>query len=141
MKYSVGCELGYQANAASSLILNIEAARTDRQSVVRETLDIEPSCPVEAYLMPESDNRYLKLRVGPGALSVRYAAEVELRVDHRDPASIAEVAPGDLPLHRVAAPLPKPLLSRRQADGLGHDGIWRHAPRPRTSHRHLQLDL
>lgn len=97
MKYAVGCELGYQVDAASTLILNIEAARTDRQSVLHESLDIRPSCPVETYLMPESDNRYLKLCVGPGALSVRYNAEVAISVDHRDPATIAEVPPGDLP--------------------------------------------
>lgn len=97
MKYTVGCELGYQADEESTLILNIEAARTDRQSVLRESLDIQPKCSVEAYLMPESDNRYLKLRVRPGAVNVRYDADVELSVDRRDPASIAEVPPGELP--------------------------------------------
>ena len=98
INYSMGCELGYQVDGPSTLILNIQAARTERQTILAEQLDIEPECAVEPYLMPESGNRYLKLRPQAGALSVRYRAEVDLAVERLDPARIGEVPPGDLPL-------------------------------------------
>lgn len=97
MKYTVGCELGYQVSGPSTLILNIEAARTERQTILGEHLAIEPRCATETYLMPESGNRYLKLRPQNGLLSIRYRAEVELAVERLDPASVGEVPPGDLP--------------------------------------------
>lgn len=97
MKYTVGCELGYQVAGASTLILNIEVARTGRQTILDEQLDVTPQCAVETYLMPESGNRYLKLRPAAGQLSIRYRAEVELAAEHLDPATIGEVPPGDLP--------------------------------------------
>ncbi|MGZ8996491.1 MAG: hypothetical protein ACXW3P_08375, partial [Rhodospirillales bacterium] len=77
MKYTVGCELGYQVSGPSTLILNVEAARTERQTILDEQLTIEPRCATETYLMPESGNRYLKLRPQNGLLSIRYRAEVE----------------------------------------------------------------
>jgi transglutaminase-like putative cysteine protease len=97
MKYTVGCELGYEVFGASTLILNIQPARTQRQTVLSEQLDITPQCSVEAYVMPESDNRYLKLQPAGGPLSVRYRAEVDLAAELVDPATVAEVPPGDLP--------------------------------------------
>jgi transglutaminase-like putative cysteine protease len=99
VKFLLGCELGYQAGGPSTLIFNIHAARLERQKIVRESLDVTPaSVPVEPYIMPESDNRYARLRIGAGALTVRYEAEVALEPHRRDPATIEEIPPGDLPL-------------------------------------------
>lgn len=97
MKYAIGCELGYQVNGPATLILNIEAARTERQTILEERLEVEPACPAETYLMPESGNRYRKLTPQAGPLSIRYSAEVELEAEHLDPAAIGEVPPGELP--------------------------------------------
>lgn len=97
MKYTVGCDLGYSVAGTSTLILNIEVARTERQTVLRENLVMTPECATESWEMPESGNRYLRLRADSGALAVHYEAEVELTVDSRDPATIGEVPPGDVP--------------------------------------------
>ncbi len=97
INYSMGCELGYQVNGPSTLILNIEAARTERQTILAEQLDIEPGCSVEAYVMPESSNRYLKLQPAIGPLTVRYRAEVALAAELVDPTTVAEVPPSNLP--------------------------------------------
>lgn len=97
MKYRLGCDLGYSVAGPSTLILNIEAARTERQTVVRERLVITPDADVETWEMPESGNRYAKLRADAGDLHVHYEAEVELTVDSRDPASIGEIPPADVP--------------------------------------------
>lgn len=97
MIYKVGCDLGYSVAGPSTLILNIEAARTERQTILRESLVITPDCPIETWEMPESGNRYAKLKAGKGDLHVRYDADVELDVDSRDPATIGEVPPADVP--------------------------------------------
>ena len=98
MKFYVGCDLGYRIAVPSTLVFNIQAARTDRQRIVRESLTVTPSgVAVESYIMPESGNRYARLQVQAGALSVRYDAEVELESHRQDPATIAEISPGDLP--------------------------------------------
>jgi transglutaminase-like putative cysteine protease len=98
VKFLLGCELGYQVSGPSTLIFNIEVARIDRQRIVRESLDVTPaSVPIESYIMPESDNRYVKLRVPEGTLTVHYDAEVELEAHRQDPAAIAEIPPEDLP--------------------------------------------
>ena len=99
MKFRLGCELGYQAAGPSTLIFNIHAARIERQKIVCESLDVTPaSVPVESYIMPESDNRYVRLRIPEGMLTVRYDAEVELEAHYQDPATILEIPPEDLPL-------------------------------------------
>jgi transglutaminase-like putative cysteine protease len=99
VKFLLGCELGYQVTGPSTLILNIQAARIDRHRIVRESLDVTPaSVSIEPYIMPESDNRYARLRISEGTLTVRYDAEVELESHRQDPATIAEIPPGDLPL-------------------------------------------
>lgn len=99
MKFLVGCDLSYRIGGPSTLVFNIQAARTDRQRIVRESLKVSPAgVAVESYVMPESDNRYARLRVQAGTLSVRYDAEVELESHRQDPATIAEISPGDLPL-------------------------------------------
>ena len=99
VKFLLGCELGYQVAGPSTIILNIQTARIDRQRIVRESLNVTPaSVRVEPYIMPESDNRYARLRIPEGTLTVRYDAEVELESHLQDPATIAEIPPGDLPL-------------------------------------------
>lgn len=99
MKFVVGCELGYQIGGSSTLIFNIEVARIDRHTIVRESLETTPAgLAIEPYVMPESDNRYLRLRVPAGTLNVRYDAEVELETHREDPAMVPETPPEDLPL-------------------------------------------
>jgi transglutaminase-like putative cysteine protease len=97
MNYKLGCELGYQLAGSSTVILNIQPARTVRQTILNETLVVTPECALESWVMPESDNRYVKLHAEPSDLSIRYEADVELGVDRKDPATIAEVPPGELP--------------------------------------------
>jgi transglutaminase-like putative cysteine protease len=100
VKFLLGCELGYRLTGPSTLIFNIQAARIDRHRIVRESLDVTPAnVSIEPYTMPESGNRYARLRRIPeGTLTVRYDAEVELESHRQDPATIAEIPPGELPL-------------------------------------------
>ena len=37
MKFSLGCELGYEVDAPTTFVLNIQTARLDQQRVLRES--------------------------------------------------------------------------------------------------------
>ena len=45
MRFSVGCEIGYDVGEQATLIFNIEAMRGGRQRVVSERLTITPNLP------------------------------------------------------------------------------------------------
>ena len=47
MRLSLGCEIGYDVFADSTLIFNIEAMRGGRQRIVSERLTIDPDLPAE----------------------------------------------------------------------------------------------
>jgi hypothetical protein len=97
MRFELGCRLRYEVAAPSVFVLNVEPARLDQQRVLRETLTITPDAPVERYVMPESGNRYVRFRADPGELEVAYDAIVELAIHAADPASVPEIATGELP--------------------------------------------
>lgn len=99
MPFSVGCVLDYRVTAPTSFVFNIEAAQSASQTVLTEQLTITPETPVERWQMPESGNRYLRLRAGAGDLCVRYEAKIELTPELFDPATVGEIAAADLPLH------------------------------------------
>lgn len=98
MEFRLGCELGYQVAGPATLIFNIQAAQIAQHTIVREGLSILPPMARQDHVMPESDNRYIRLRAGGGALSVRYDAVVEVKAHGDDPSTIMEVPAGDLPL-------------------------------------------
>jgi len=43
VRFSVGCEIGYDVTEAATLIFNIEAMRGGRQRVLNEQLTITPN--------------------------------------------------------------------------------------------------
>jgi transglutaminase-like putative cysteine protease len=98
MKFSMGCRLGYQVEAPSSFVLNIQPATFERQQLLHERLTLTPEAPVESWVMPESGNRYLRFNARPGELTVDYEAEVELDVRRDDPATVMETPVPELPL-------------------------------------------
>lgn len=97
MKFFLGCELGYEVTAPSTLLLNIQPAHLDQQKLLREALHLTPEVPVASYVMPESGNRYLRFEAPAGRLDVRYEAEVELTPQREEPGRIPEAPPGKLP--------------------------------------------
>lgn len=98
VRFSVGCEIGYDVTEAATLIFNIEAMRGGRQRVVRETLTITPDIAADEKTSEETGNRYLRLTVPRGPVQIRYAAEIELDALHRAPAVLDEVPIATLPL-------------------------------------------
>ncbi len=97
MKISVGSELRLQASSSATVILNIEAARTEQQIVFNETLQVSPETPIESYELPRSGIRYSRLRVPAGEIIVRYSAQVSTSPVVVDPESVYGVGVADLP--------------------------------------------
>lgn len=97
MKFNVGCELGYQVESPTTLLVNIEAMRLDHQIVVSEALTVTPDSPVERYEAPESGTRYAKITMQPGDVKVRYEAEIDHDPRYFAPETIHEVDPIELP--------------------------------------------
>ena len=98
MRFSVGCEIGYEVADTATLIFNIEAMQGGRQRVISEQLTITPNLPADEKTSEESGNRYLRLTAPQGPLQVRYTAEIELEALHKAPAFIGEVPVATLPL-------------------------------------------
>lgn len=91
-------QLGYDiGSSGADFIFNIQAARTRRQLVVREDLQIDQNVATSSYIDPATQSRYLRLHAGPGQLTVRYSAVVDLIHFESDPAQLSEINPLAVP--------------------------------------------
>jgi hypothetical protein len=61
MKFRVFSNLDYQINSASTIILNIHAIRNSAQTVLQESLELDPFIPIEEISSSPSENRYIRL--------------------------------------------------------------------------------
>lgn len=98
MRFSIGCEIGYDVADTATLIFNIEAMRGGRQRVISEQLTITPNIAADEKTSEEIGNRYLRLTAPKGLVQLRYAAEIELDPLHQAPAQLDEVPIATLPL-------------------------------------------
>lgn len=97
MRFSINSQLDYEVVEETTLILNIEAQRGGRQSVLSESLDLPSGIVADAHEVPETGNRYRRLILPVGMHHIGYTAEVETRPAVDDVASIGEVPITDLP--------------------------------------------
>ncbi len=131
MNFSI--QLEYEINDhPSDFIFNIHAAQTPAQTVLTEQLTLSrPVTPV-IYTDPTYGSRYMRMKVDPGWLVVRYAATVDINHYFEQPSNLNEVPVAQL----SAAALPYIYPSRYcQSDKLrkfaarefGHlpQGYWR----------------
>ncbi len=88
--------LDYQVAAPSHLVFNLEAARCGTQTVVSESLVIEPPVDVRAFCDSAHGNRFIRFDAVPGALKLRYTARVQRSVFEL-PAELAEVPVNQVP--------------------------------------------
>jgi transglutaminase-like putative cysteine protease len=96
LKFSI--DLWYEiAHQASDFIFNIHAAQTNHQTVVVESLQINPPVAAVVYPDPTYGTRFLRLKADPGQLTIRYEATVD--IDHyiESPDRIEEIAVSQLP--------------------------------------------
>ncbi|WP_316151084.1 transglutaminase family protein [Cupriavidus sp. BIC8F] len=96
LRYAVS--LSYEVmDPMADFLLNIEAARTPRQSVVSEQLTLPPGLETARYTDPVLANRLLRLRAPRGRLGIRYEAIID--IDHylEDGDRLSEVPVAELP--------------------------------------------
>ena len=98
IRLKLSIDLWYEiANQASDFIFNIHAAHTGHQTVVTESLEINPPLTAVVYPAPTSGTRFMRLRADPGPLFIRYAATIDIDHHAESPASVDEVPIAKLP--------------------------------------------
>ncbi len=90
------------ADYPADFVFNIHAARTPRQKVVSERLTFDPALTHGLQTDAVLGNQYTRVRTGPGPLSVRYEATVDIDHHREAPAGIPEVPISNIP-HDVLA--------------------------------------
>jgi transglutaminase-like putative cysteine protease len=98
MEFSLNATLGYCVEQDVPFVFNVEAQQFTGQTIIAESLRIDPELPIERWVMPESGNRYFRLIALPGGFKVSYHATVRLDHPTEDPAQVHEIPPGALPL-------------------------------------------
>lgn len=88
MKLEVNAELKYFALSQATLILNIHALRTPRQTVLEESLLIEPYIKAEELTVEHSENRLIRIELEEQQnITISYKATVDnfyKETDHND---------------------------------------------------------
>jgi transglutaminase-like putative cysteine protease len=78
MKFNVFTEMEYTVRSASTLILNINALRTQHQTVISEEFTIDPYLKTEELLSVSGENRLVRFEVTePCKVKVTYKATVD----------------------------------------------------------------
>jgi transglutaminase-like putative cysteine protease len=91
-------DLTYEvAEPGADFVFNIHAAHTPSQHLSTERLTLVPALASQTHTDPATGNRYLRLRAAAGALTLSYAATVDLMHRRSDPARLDEVPIGHLP--------------------------------------------
>jgi transglutaminase-like putative cysteine protease len=122
LRYSV--ELGYDASGEADFLLNVHAAKTDRQLVVEEQFELSPFGPYSLAADPATANRVVSFTAGPGRVVARYEALVDIAHRIVDPAHVIAEAPALLPVQTLRYLYPSrycesDLVSQRAWDTFG----------------------
>lgn len=92
MKFKVSAELGYEVKAPSTLVINVHALRTTRQTVLDEKLIIEPYIKAEELPSTNGENRFVRLDIAEtGFVNIKYEATVDNYYEVRDYRNFQEV--------------------------------------------------
>lgn len=133
MRFSIECELSYEAATETTLILNIEAQRGGRQRVSRESLTLPLGIKSDAHEVAETGNRYRRLLLPVGMHRIGYTAEVETRPAVDDVAEVVEIPVASLPFEVMPHLYPSRYC---QSDKLGRFA-WRQFGGIATGHERI----
>ena len=133
VRLSYSIELRYEiAEQPADFVFNVHAARTPSQTIVVETLSVEPRTEPSMHTDPVLGNRYMRLRAGPGTIVVRYGATVDIDHHRTSPALLEECPIARMPPEALAFIYPSRYcqsdrLRRFAAREFGHlrPGYWR----------------
>ncbi len=84
-------ELSYEVGqSGADFIFNVQAARTPRQTVVSERLELSQNIPSSEYTDPATNSRFLRLHAEAGLFTLRYAAVVDIAHFQAQPGQLME---------------------------------------------------
>ena len=95
-RMAINCTLAYEVDASSEFVFLVHATAGMSQTIVEETLSIEPATGFRTYTDLRSGNRFLRLQAQTGPLKLTYRAVVDLAFASRD-LSAQEVPVHDIP--------------------------------------------
>jgi transglutaminase-like putative cysteine protease len=95
-RLQIDCTLDYEIDAASEFVFLIHAAKGMGQTLIYETLQIEPQVPFRTYSDDRSGNRFLRLQAHAGPFKVVYKALVDRLIEPVD-LNAQEVPVHDIP--------------------------------------------
>lgn len=93
----VGSDLEYEFTAPTTLLLNVAIAATDYQHIVNESLTITPQVPVTKFEVGLARNRFHRLKLQPGIVTIAYRARAELMPVTESAPAVDQTEYGDLP--------------------------------------------
>jgi len=133
VRLSYSIELQYEiAEQPADFVFNVHAARTPSQTIVVETLSVEPRIEPSMHTDPVLGNRYMRLRAGPGPMVMRYGATVDIDHYRTSPGLLDECPIARMPPEALAFIYPSRYcqsdrLRRFAAREFGHlrPGYWR----------------
>lgn len=103
MKFNVFTEMEYQIMSASTLILNVNALRTQHQTVISEELSIYPYVKTEELAAVNGENRLIRFEVEqPATIKLTYKATVDncyklVNYNERAEIPVAQLDPAIIP--------------------------------------------
>jgi transglutaminase-like putative cysteine protease len=103
MKLEINSELKYKVLSPSTLVLNIHALRSQKQTVLEESLLIEPYVKVEELASEHSENRLIRMDIlKEEEISISYRAIVDnfykvTDLSNEAPVSVARLDPSVFP--------------------------------------------
>ncbi|MBC8053469.1 MAG: transglutaminase family protein [Sphingobacteriaceae bacterium] len=78
MRFRVSSQMEYEVLSSSTLILNIHALRTPNQTVLEESLSVEPYLKSEELISIQGENRFMRIEIEqPCYLKINYSAMVD----------------------------------------------------------------
>lgn len=93
----VGSRIAYQVNTPTTFLFNISVSRNEHQDIVSESFKVEPFHKIEECAVGPLGNRLVRLSVGPGDLTIRYDATVDLHADEIGAIDVGETPYEELP--------------------------------------------
>ncbi|WP_207422092.1 transglutaminase-like domain-containing protein [Desertivirga brevis] len=98
MKFNVSSRLTYYVQEDSTIILNVHALRTPTQTILEETLQIDPYIKTEEITSTGCESRLVRFKVNAGTnVKIEYKALIDNSYKHLDTNSLTEVAVEELP--------------------------------------------
>ena len=80
MKFQVFSELTYEVRMPTTFIFNIQASKTSSQTVIEESLVIDPELPLEEFTSSNDEVRFVRLQVNDHLnFKITYKATVDLK--------------------------------------------------------------